>query len=97
MDRGAGWSYRLTESPVDGVHRPLRRRRARKGFIHPDDLAHTLGAWEHGFATGSPIQIERRFQRADGEYRWHISRCLPMRDAAAEPVNENETIGMKVY
>ena len=53
----------------------------RTGFIHPDDLAQTLAAWERGFATGTPIQIEHRFQRADGEYRWHISRCVPMRDA----------------
>ncbi len=53
----------------------------RKGFIHPDDLAQTMAAWERGFATGTPIQIEHRFQRADGAYRWHISRCLPMRDA----------------
>ena len=30
----------------------------RKGFIHPDDMAHTLAAWEHGFGTGTPIQIE---------------------------------------
>ncbi|MEP6780910.1 MAG: PAS domain S-box protein, partial [Gemmatimonadaceae bacterium] len=54
---------------------------ARKDFIHPDDFQHTMAAWEHGFSTGTPIQIEHRFQRADGEYRWHISRCVPMRDA----------------
>lgn len=50
------------------------------GLLHPDDLQHTLAVWENGFRTGTPIQIEHRFQRADGEYRWHISRCLPMRD-----------------
>ncbi|MEO7362976.1 MAG: ATP-binding protein, partial [Gemmatimonadaceae bacterium] len=44
-------------------------------------LPFTMAAWELGFGTGTPIQIEHRFQRADGEYRWHISRCLPMRDA----------------
>ncbi|MEO7362009.1 MAG: PAS domain S-box protein, partial [Gemmatimonadaceae bacterium] len=54
---------------------------SRKDFIHPDDLPHTTAAWEHGFGTGTPIQLEHRFQRADGEYRWHISRCVPMRDA----------------
>jgi PAS domain S-box-containing protein len=50
-------------------------------LIHPEDLPHTLAAWTHGFGTGTPIQVEHRFRQADGEYRWHISRCLPMRDA----------------
>ncbi len=50
-------------------------------LIHPDDLAHTIAAWEHGFLTETPILVEQRFRRNDGEYRWHISRCLPMRNA----------------
>ena len=53
----------------------------RVGLIHPDDLAHTIAEWQRGFEAGEPIQIEHRFQRHDGEYRWHISRALPMRNA----------------
>ncbi len=56
----------------------------RVGFIHPDDLAHTIAEWQRGFEVGEPIQIEHRFQRHDGEYRWHISRALPMRDAEGQ-------------
>jgi PAS domain S-box-containing protein len=49
-------------------------------FIHPDDLAETVRAWQHSIDTGEPFQLEHRFRRADGEYRWHISRAVAMRD-----------------
>ena len=57
---------------------------SRTGFIHADDLAHTFASWQRGIASGKLIQIEHRFQRADGEYRWHISRCLPLRNVDGE-------------
>ena len=50
-------------------------------FIHPDDLAENVRVWQHSIDTGEPFHFEHRFRRADGEYRWHISRALPMRDA----------------
>ncbi len=50
-------------------------------FIHPDDLAENVRVWQQSIDTGEPFQLEHRFRRADGEYRWHISRALPMRDA----------------
>ncbi|MBC7966268.1 MAG: PAS domain S-box protein [Fuerstia sp.] len=49
-------------------------------FVHPDDLDEKAQHWRHAFDTGEPFQSEHRFRRADGEYRWHISRALPMRD-----------------
>ncbi|MBC7975917.1 MAG: PAS domain S-box protein [Myxococcales bacterium] len=53
-------------------------------FLHPDDVAETIRLWKHAVATGEPSQREQRFLRADGEYRWHISRTVPMRDATGE-------------
>jgi len=49
-------------------------------FIHPDDVAGNVRAWRHSIATGEPFQFEHRFRRADGVYRWHLSRALPMKD-----------------
>ena len=49
-------------------------------FVHPDDLDEKAQHWRHAFDTGELFQSEHRFRRADGEYRWHISRALPMRD-----------------
>lgn len=49
-------------------------------FIHPEDVAENLRLWRHSIATGEPIEFEHRFRRADGVYRWHLSRAVPLRD-----------------
>jgi PAS domain S-box-containing protein len=48
--------------------------------IHPDDAAPTIEAWQHAVRTGSPYEIEHRIAVADGSFRWHLSRALPLRD-----------------
>ena len=55
-------------------------------FLHPDDRAETARLWQHSLATGEANLREQRFRRADGEYRWHLSRTVPMRDAAGKVV-----------
>lgn len=57
-----------------------------KQFIHPDDIDENIRVWQHAIDTGTPFQFEHRFRRADGEYRWHISRALPLRDTAGRIV-----------
>lgn len=51
-----------------------------KKIIHPDDLEITVKNWEHSIKTGDPYQLEHRFLRYDGTYRWHLSRGLPQKD-----------------
>ncbi|MGZ4778447.1 MAG: PAS domain S-box protein [Thermoanaerobaculia bacterium] len=50
-------------------------------FIHPDDVQETARRWQHSIETGEPIEFQHRFRRADGVYRWHLSRARAMRDA----------------
>jgi PAS domain S-box-containing protein len=50
-------------------------------FIHPDDVEENVRLWRHSINTGDPFQFEHRFRRADGIYRWHLSRAHAMRDA----------------
>ena len=50
-------------------------------FIHPDDVEENVRRWRHSVETGEPFQFEHRFRRADGVYRWHLSRAHAMRDA----------------
>ena len=50
-------------------------------LIHPDDVPRMKDAWKHAVATGEPLEIELRLRRADGTYRWFISRATPVRDA----------------
>ncbi|MGZ8493440.1 MAG: sensor histidine kinase, partial [Gemmatirosa sp.] len=49
--------------------------------VHPDDIAAAAQQWAHALATGEPYETEFRLQRADGAYRWHLARALPLRDA----------------
>jgi hypothetical protein len=48
--------------------------------LHPDDLALVEREWRSHIATGEPSELEQRLRRADGEYRWHWVRRVPLRD-----------------
>ncbi len=52
-----------------------------KQFIHPDDIAMTTRIWQASLASGEASQSEQRYRRADGQYRWHVSRSVPVLDA----------------
>src|SRR6266850_1231942 len=51
-----------------------------KKTIHPEDLDRVLNNWQAALASGEPLEIEGRLRRADGEYRWFLSRAAPLRD-----------------
>lgn len=48
--------------------------------LHPDDLPHCLERWTAALRTGANYEIEYRLRRADGIYRWHLCRAMPMRN-----------------
>lgn len=50
-------------------------------FLHPDDYQHTMTVWHHALATGEPYEIEYRLKDGQtGEYRWFLTRGVPVRD-----------------
>jgi PAS domain S-box-containing protein len=49
--------------------------------FHPEDWKKASGLWQRCLKTGETYEIEHRLCRHDGEYRWMISRALPVRDA----------------
>jgi PAS domain S-box-containing protein len=49
-------------------------------FVHADDLALMEGAWRRALASGRSDQVEYRLRRADGEFRWHSTRAVPLRN-----------------
>lgn len=57
-----------------------------KQVIHPDDLEEHVQKWLDGLNTGKTYEHKSRFRRADGEYRWHISRAMPIRNEAGQIV-----------
>ncbi|MGZ3258828.1 MAG: GAF domain-containing protein, partial [Croceibacterium sp.] len=48
--------------------------------FHPDDWKTASAKWQHSLKTGEIYEVEHRLCRHDGEYRWMISRALPVRD-----------------
>ncbi len=53
-------------------------------FIHPDDLEENLRRWKESVEKKSVFEMENRFRRRDGVYRWHLSRAHPMRGRDGE-------------
>lgn len=52
--------------------------------LHPEDEQMVERAWRDHIATGTPFELEQRLRRADGEYRWHRVRRVPLRDEKGE-------------
>jgi PAS domain S-box-containing protein len=49
--------------------------------LHPDDVAGAVAAWERCKASGEPYTFEYRLRRADGVYRWFISKKTAVKGA----------------
>jgi PAS domain S-box-containing protein len=49
--------------------------------LHPDDKARVVRAWQEAMATGKPYELEQRYRRFDGVYRWFLARGVPLKDA----------------
>jgi PAS domain S-box-containing protein len=49
---------------------------------HPVDLPGVMEAWPGSIASGEPFEMEFRLRRADGVFRWFLTRAIPVRDAA---------------
>jgi PAS domain S-box-containing protein len=48
--------------------------------LHPDERAGVADRWQIAVETGAPYENIERVRRADGEYRWFLSRAQPLRD-----------------
>lgn len=50
------------------------------GIVHAEDIAGAAENWTAALSTGEPYQAEFRLRKADGTYRWHLARALPIKD-----------------
>lgn len=48
--------------------------------LHPDDQERAWAVWNHSLQTGADYEIEYRFRRNDGAYRWFLGRAMPLRN-----------------
>jgi PAS domain S-box-containing protein len=54
--------------------------------IHPEDLDRSVRRMGTSLASGEPFEDEMRIRRTDGEYRWFLSRAVPLRDKRGKVV-----------
>jgi PAS domain S-box-containing protein len=51
-----------------------------KRFVHPEDQSRLREAWERGRQDVAMYEVEVRRRGADGTYRWHLNRAVPLLD-----------------
>ncbi|HEV2665959.1 MAG TPA: PAS domain-containing protein, partial [Blastocatellia bacterium] len=49
--------------------------------VHPDDVESVEQRWRESVEIEQPFDKEFRLRRKDGQYRWHLSRAIPIRNA----------------
>ncbi|HEY8793758.1 MAG TPA: PAS domain-containing protein [Gemmatimonadaceae bacterium] len=64
--------FGLTESDLETI--------SEQQIIHRDGRAGWIEKWVRALATEQPFEHECQLRRADGEYRWFLSRSIPLRD-----------------
>ena len=52
--------------------------------IHPDDRPRMLETFREALHVGKPYEVEGRFRRFDGEFRWFLFRGSPLRDQSGK-------------
>ena len=53
-------------------------------IIHPDDLPVVDGPWQEALASEQVYEAQFRLRRADGSWRWHSARAIPIRGEDGE-------------
>ncbi|MBE9227968.1 PAS domain S-box protein [Phormidium sp. LEGE 05292] len=48
--------------------------------LYPDDEQRTVEAWQQAVETGEIYECEHRIKRVNGEFRWYLSRGIPVKD-----------------
>jgi PAS domain S-box-containing protein len=51
-----------------------------EAIVHPDDAAVSMERWMKAQSDRTTFDTEYRLRRADGTYRWHIGRNIPLKD-----------------
>ena len=81
LDGQQRWRGRLLQL----ARRRIRRRHPRRGrrldgcpALHPDDVEPTLATWQAAARAGQPYQHAHRLRMANGLFRWHLSRAVPV-------------------
>jgi PAS domain S-box-containing protein len=53
-------------------------------FNHPDEIHEARRRWSEAIEQGGPFEMELRYRRHDGQFRWMLTRVVPLRDAEGQ-------------
>ncbi len=51
-------------------------------IVHPEDRDRVITRWREALAAHRTYEVEMRYRRRDGAFRWHVARAVPLRDAS---------------
>ncbi|WP_165218605.1 hybrid sensor histidine kinase/response regulator [Affinirhizobium pseudoryzae] len=71
----------LTYIGVDDI---TERRDIIDTMLHPDDSDRVWRTWAEAIKNARSFQAEMRLRCAEGNYRWHISRAVPIANAGGD-------------
>ena len=57
-----------------------------RSALHPDDVDRLVQYWLSSLSAGTEAEIEARYRRFDGVYRWCLVRANPLRDESGNIV-----------
>jgi PAS domain S-box-containing protein len=72
--------FEYTGLTEDETYRELRTA------VHPDDHAHYKARWKHSIETLQSYEVQYRFRRSDGTYRWHLGRGVAVHNLQGKVV-----------
>jgi PAS domain S-box-containing protein len=66
-------------------HLPITSEQVRSA-IHPNELQMVQAAWQTSCVTSTPFNLECRLKSRDGEYRWFLTRAMPLFDGSGHTI-----------
>jgi PAS domain S-box-containing protein len=78
--RGAATYYNKRWFDYTGMTEDQIDEHAWTRVTHPDDLPLVVARREESLRDGGVFEVEYRFRAADGTYRWHLGRAVPIHD-----------------
>ena len=67
-----------------GITRQSTPPKTWESIVPTQEYDQLAAIWETVLKTGEALELKNRFKRADGEYRWHLTRALPIRSEQGE-------------
>lgn len=86
MTDAAGWIFWYNQRWFDYTGMPLEEMQGWgwKKVNHPDHLPRIMDQWKQSLRSGTSFEDTFPLLGADGQYRWFLTRAVPIRDAAGE-------------